>query len=227
MIRTMVLMMAAVVVAAVQGCAAKLPRNADETLRISQKEITVLVDSSLTAPKRGSTTWISVPDNGSIAVEAEKAAEGALGAKGYKIGQPVLVSVGAWFPADQKVRVQKASQEQLSPDEISKPFIVWPGVSGEPMKKKINDLFAGTNRTPIADPRPSLDIFPTDGVLLVSCWGDLSDRARVQFMLIDRASGKIAWQEQGSVSTKTPETFGKEVRKMLGELPAAGGRSKQ
>ncbi len=209
--------------AAFQGCAAKLPGDVNETLRITQKGITVLVDSSITAPQHGSKPWISVPDNGSIAVEAEKAASSVLAAKGYKLDQPVLVSVGAWFDAGAKMRVQKASQDVQTPEEISKPFVVWPGVSGEPMKKKINDLFVWTHQSPQGDVRPFMDIFPSEGVLLLSCWGDMSDSSHgVQLLVIDRATGKIAWQEKSSVTSKTPESFAKEIRKMMGELPVQG-----
>ena len=217
--RLTVVAAALTVAVAVQGCA-KLPKNAEQTLQASRSGVTVLVDSSLTAPQHGNRPWISVPDNGSIAVEVDKAAEAVLGMKGYKIDQPVLVSVGARFDADAKLRVQKASQEVQTPEDISKPFVVWPGVSGEPMKVKINEVFAWSNRGK-GDPRGSLDIFPSGGVILLSCWGDMSDwSGNVLLMVLDRASGKVVWLDKGSASAKSPEAYAKEVRRMLGELPA-------
>ncbi len=95
------------------------------------------------------------------------------------------------------------------------------------MKAKINDLFAWTHRAQQGDPRPSMDIFATEGVLLVSCWGDMaSPSAGIELVLLDRVTGKIAWQDRRSVTKKTPETFAKEARKMLSDLPAAPAKGK-
>jgi hypothetical protein len=178
----------------------------------------VLVDSSLFKPGPEGTT-VSIPENGNIAVEAAKAAESVLASHSYKVHTPVLVSVGARFDPGRKIRVQTPSGFIESPQNLDKPFVVWPAADAA-LKSRVNQLFRWVDRQEKRPPDGSLDVFSSAGLLLLSCSGSRAEAtARVQFLVVDRSSGKIVWEGRGTTADVTPEGVAKTARQLLADLP--------
>ena len=228
------------------GCAVRQVHNSQETMRIGRAGITVLVDSTVRISVAGAPAAVSVPENAMIAVDMLETAKSALRTKGYAVSDASLLSVGAQLPAAEEVEVRMPAGTFGSPGAYGKPFIVRPEAVEPARATKLNELFLWSRSGEGTAPKGSLDIQQTAGLLLITCAGGnklgLSPSAdknvsiasfkpgvdpgadawsEVLLVALDRMTGKIVWQERGSVSAFTPDAVADEVRRLVEALPAA------
>ncbi len=228
------------------GCAIHNYRDSEETLRLGRAGVAVLVDSSVHLSVSGGRNSISVPENASISVEMLKAVEASLERKGYAVSGPRLLSVGAAFNAADTMNVTTVGGVLESPEEVGKPFIVRPDPGDPAAYARLNELFLWARKVEGPAPKSSLGIASAPGLVLVSCSGSNKQSfpaggdqsvsitrlkpgvdagsdawSEMLVMLLDRASGRIAWLGRGSVTEFTPEAAGKEVLRLVSEMPPA------